>query len=41
MIVQEYNKANIDVNNNDNGCEGVLFFINRTMLLDAHMKATI
>ena len=34
MIVQEYNKANIDVNNNDNGC------LNRTKLLDAHMKAT-
>ena len=27
MIVQEYNKANIDVNNNDNGCEGVLFVL--------------
>ena len=27
MIVQEYNKANIDVNNNDNGCEDVLFLL--------------
>ena len=27
MIVQEYSKANIDVDNNDNGCEGVLFVL--------------